>query len=109
MIKRFDQILNETAQLKASQLEKELSSLALERDLKLKSAQDLIDSVQIVKKKAAKKKSKKVKAVLDDDELFLDAYIAQDKTWPNKVLAAIGSIRHLTSSESDYKRWVKDE
>ena len=62
-----------------------------------------------MKKKAAKKKPKKTKAALDDDELFLDACIAQDKTWPNKVLAAIGSIRHLTSSESDYKRWAKDE
>ena len=77
--------------------------------MKLKSAQEVIDSVQIVKKKAAKKKPKKMKAVHDDDELFLDACIAQDKTWPNKVLAAIGSIRHLTSSESDYKRWAKDE
>jgi len=109
MIKRFDQILNETAQLKASQLDKECSSLASEQNMKLKTAQDVIDSVKIVKKKAAKKKSKKVKAVLDDDELLLDACIAQDKTWPNKVLAAIGSIRHLTSSESDYKRWAKDE
>jgi len=68
----------------------------------------VIESVQIVKKKAAKKKTKKAKNVLDDDDLFLDACIASDKTWPNKVLAAIGSIRHLTSSESDYKRWVKD-
>ena len=77
--------------------------------MKLESAQDSIESVQPMKKKTAKKKPKKVKAAIDDDELFLDACIAQDKTWPNKVLAAIGSIRHLTSSESDYKRWAKDE
>ena len=77
--------------------------------MKLKAAQDTIESVQPAKKKAAKKKPKKINPVIDDDELFLDACIAQDKTWPNKVLAAIGSIRHLTSSESDYKRWAKDE
>ena len=41
----------------------------------MKAASDVMDSDQIVKKKASKKKSKKVNSAFDDEDLFLDACI----------------------------------
>ena len=40
-----------------------------------------------------------MKSKLDDeDDLFLDACIAETKTWDHKLQTAIGSIRKLTAS-----------
>ena len=59
-------------------------------------------------KKKAKKKVKKGKAAVDDEDLFLDACIAETKTWPHKMQMAVGSIRKLTASPTDYSQWARD-
>ena len=73
----------------------------------MKEAQLALDSVLNSKKKS-KRKPKKVKALVDDFDDYLDAFIAQDKTWSSQVTAALQSIRKLTVSEEDYNVWAKE-
>ena len=54
----------------------------------MKEAQLALDSVLNSKKKS-KRKPKKVKALVDDFDDYLDAFIAQDKTWSSQVTAAL--------------------
>ena len=61
------------------------------------------------KKKKVQKKQKKAKGEKDEVDLLLDAFIVENKSWPNQLAKAYKTIRRLTTqSEAKYFEGIEN-